>query len=120
VRAARAGAAAVWWYQGLWCKVLRRRPEQRSIVAAVPGLPAGWAGGALATLGVLETAVGGWVASGLRPRQAALVQTGLLVAVNAGGLAFGRAHIRAPGRLLARNAALLAAVWAAGRRSADG
>jgi hypothetical protein len=37
--AARVVLAAVWLYEGLWCKILRRRPDQRAIVAATPYPP---------------------------------------------------------------------------------
>jgi hypothetical protein len=32
----RCAIAAVWVYEGLWCKVLGRTPYQRAIVEAVP------------------------------------------------------------------------------------
>jgi uncharacterized membrane protein YphA (DoxX/SURF4 family) len=111
MRAARLAVAAVWCYEGLWCKVLRPDAGQRSIVAAVPGLPVAWAPAALAGIGVLETAIGGWVLSGAQPRRAAWAQTGLLVAVNAGGLLFARSRIPAPGRMLTQNAVLLTLAW---------
>ena len=114
-RAARALLAAVWWYEGLWAKVLGRRPEQRSIVAAVPGLPAWGVTGALVGLGTAETAVGAWVLTGHRARAAALTQTTLLVAMNAGGLAVASDRIRRPVLMLVRNAALLALAWLAAR-----
>jgi hypothetical protein len=101
-------------YQGLCCKVLHRARHQ-AIVAAVPWLPAGRSGAATAVLGLAETALGGWVLAGVRPRSAAAVQTGLLIGMNAGGLAFAGDRIAAPGRLLARNTALLALIWHAAR-----
>jgi hypothetical protein len=47
--------------------------------------------------------------SGRAPRAAALVQTGVVVAFNAGGLAVGGGHIADPGRLLTGNAVLIPA-----------
>jgi uncharacterized membrane protein YphA (DoxX/SURF4 family) len=92
--------------------------NQRSIVAAVPGLPATWVTVALVGIGVVETAVGAWVLSGARPRLAALVQTGLLVAFNAGGLLFSGSRIAQPARMLTQNAVLLAVVWLLARHPA--
>jgi hypothetical protein len=114
----RAVVAAVWWYHGAYRKILGRGRDQREIVAAVPGLPAGWVTGALVGLGLVEVGVGAWVLAGWRPRAAAAAQTALVAGVTAGGLVFGRAHIPAPGRLLARNAALVAVAWAVATRDA--
>jgi len=116
--AARAAVAVVWWYEGLWCKILGADGNQRSIVAGVLGLPAPWVTVALVGIGVIETAVGVWVLSGARPRLAALVQTGLLVAFNAGGLLFSVPRIAEPGRMLTHNAVLLAVVWLLARHPA--
>jgi hypothetical protein len=116
VTAARAALAAVWLYEGLWLKVIRADTRQLSIVARVPGLPPSRAVAAMAGIGAVETALGLWVLSGARPRGAALAQTGVLVAVNAGGLVFARERIPAPGRMLARNAVLLAVAWSLARR----
>jgi hypothetical protein len=118
VTAARAALAAAWLYEGLWLKVVRADAGQLSIVARVPGLPPSRAAAALAGIGAVETALGIWVLSGVRPRGAAWTQCGLLVAVNAGGLAFARDRIGAPGRMLARNAVLLAVAWSLARRPA--
>jgi uncharacterized membrane protein YphA (DoxX/SURF4 family) len=108
----RAVLAAVWLYEGLWCKVLRPRPEQRAVVAAaLPGSP----GGVLTGIGLAEAALGVWVLSGVRTRAAAAAQAGLLVGVTTGGLAFAAGRIRRPGRMLARNAALLALIVRSGR-----
>ena len=37
-----ATVALLWFYEGLWCKVLGRRDDQRAIVDSVPFLPGGW------------------------------------------------------------------------------
>lgn len=112
--ATRTGAAAValvWWYEGLWDKVLGGSPDQRAIVAAVPWLPARAVTAAVLGIGLAEVALGAWALSGWRPRPAAVVQTGALVAFNAGGLAFGAAHVPDPAGMLVRNVAFLALVW---------
>ena len=114
--AARAALAAVWLYEGLWLKVVKADARQLSIVARVPGLPPSLAAAAMAGIGAVETALGIWVLSGVRPRGAAWAQTGLLVAVNAGGLAFAGDRIATPSRMLARNGVLLAVAWSQARR----
>ncbi|HEV7499631.1 MAG TPA: DoxX-like family protein, partial [Vicinamibacteria bacterium] len=90
---ARGAIALVWIYHGLWCKVLGQCPDQAAIVAAVPGLAGGFGRGLFLTLGFAETALAVWVLSGRAPRAAALVQTILIVAMNGGGLVWGRVHI---------------------------
>jgi hypothetical protein len=101
----------VWLYHGLWCKLLGRCPEQARIVADLPGLRGPRAKALLVGLGVAETALAGWVISGVRPRLAAATGTALVLAMNGGGLAFGRRHIPAPRALLAENAGFLALAW---------
>ena len=106
-----AAVAGVWLYHGLWCKVLVRCPDQLRIVEGLPGMPRALARPALAGLGLAEVALAAWVISGRRPVDAARAETGLLVAMNGGGLAFSRKHIAAPRALLAENLAFLALVW---------
>jgi hypothetical protein len=108
-----AAVAGVWLYHGAWCKLLGRCPEQAKIVAEVPGLRGGRAKALLLALGVAETALAGWVISGARPRLAAATGTTLVLAMNAGGLAFGRRQIAAPKALLLENACFLALAWLA-------
>ena len=117
VKAARLAVAAVWLYEGLWCKLLAGAPDQRAIVASVPGVPSSGVTAVLVGLGAVETAIALWVLTGVRPRAAAWVQTGLLVALNAGGLLFAGARIAEPGRLLTQNAVLVAAAWLLARES---
>jgi hypothetical protein len=114
----RPAVAAVWWYQGVYQKILGHGRDQRAIVAGVPGLPAGWVTGALVGLGLVEAGLGAWVLSGWRSRTAAAAQTALIAGVTAGGLAAGRAHIAAPGRLIARNTALVALAWTTAQTTA--
>ncbi len=118
----RLAVALVWLYQGLWCKVLGRCPGHRAIVEAVPFLKGqleGQAGAvALATLGLIETGLAVWVLLGWRPRLAAAAQTLLLVAMNGGGLLWGRDHIADPGAMLTQNLAFLTLVWLVAERAA--
>jgi DoxX-like family len=105
-----AAVAGVWLYHGL----------AASCSAAVPSRRGSWqtcrecgptAKALLVGLGVAETALAGWVISGVRPRPAAASGTALVLAMNGGGLAFGRRHIPAPRALLAENAGFLALAW---------
>jgi uncharacterized membrane protein YphA (DoxX/SURF4 family) len=116
MRAARAAVAAVWLYEGLWCKVFAGAPDQRLIVASVPALPPAWVTAAVVGLGTVETAIALWVLSGVVARTAAYVQTGLIVLCNAFGLLFAGARIAEPGRMLTQNAVLLAVVWLLARQ----
>src|SRR5437763_8932204 len=108
-----AAVAGVWLYHGLWCKLLGRCPEQARIVAELPGMRDGPARMLLLALGGAETALAAWVISGARPRLAAASGTTLVVAMNAGGFAFGRRHIAAPNALLLENACFVALAWLA-------
>jgi hypothetical protein len=109
-RFARAAVALVWLYNGAWCKLLRRCPGHVTIVSAAFG-EGGLATAALMGLGAVETGLAIWVLSRRSPRLAALVQTVLLVAMNAAGLTFGRDAIADPGELIVGNLAFLALVW---------
>jgi hypothetical protein len=106
-----AAVAGVWLYHGLWCKILGRCADQLRVVEDLPGMPPTLARPALTALGFAEVALAAWVISGRRPVDAARAETGLLVAMNGGGLAFSRKHIVAPRALLAENLAFLALVW---------
>ena len=108
---ARAAVAAVWLYEGLWCKILGGDADQQAIVAAVPLLPPALAASAVTAIGVAEVAVAAWVLTGRSVRAAAVTQTVLLVAFNAGGLVFAGDRISDAGRMLTANAVLLALVW---------
>lgn len=64
---ARAAVAAVWLYEGLWCKILGGDADQQAIVAAVPQLPPALAASAVTAIGVAEVAVAAWVLTGRFP-----------------------------------------------------
>ena len=116
---AAIGAAAVWLHQGLWCKVLSGDPAHRDILASVPGLGGPRARVATTALGLGETALAGLVATRGDRRWVAALQTALVGAFNAGGLAVGRSHIAHPARLLVRNGVFLALIWSAARGHRD-
>lgn len=107
-----AGIAAVWAHQGLWCKVLGRRPRHEAIVARVPGIGGRHARAVTVAIGVAEAVVAAWVLSGRAPRRAAAVQTVALLGMNGGGLLFARHDIPDVRRMLVRNAGLVVAIWA--------
>jgi hypothetical protein len=110
----RCAIAAVWLYEGFWCKVLGRMPNQQGIVEAVPFL--GPARGLLflRALGVLECCLAAWVLSGWEPVWAAAVQTGLLVGMNANGLLFARRLIHDPAGMVVKNLVFVVLIWVAG------
>jgi hypothetical protein len=110
---AALGSALVWLHQGLWCKVLSGDPAHRKILAKVPGLGGRRARVATTALGLGETVLAGLVATRGNRRWVAGLQTGMVVAFNAGGLVVGRRHIPHPARLLTRNAAFVAVIWSA-------
>lgn len=110
----RSSVAAVWLYEGLWCKILGRAPSQVQVVSAVPrfgprfGLPF------LKALGVAESALAVWVLSGILPGACAIVETVLLVVLNTNGLLWARRLIHEPAGMVVKNIAFLALVWVCG------
>jgi len=105
--------AAVWFYEGLWCKVLGRERRQLQIVAAVPYFGPRVGALFLTTLGVGEIGLGVWVLSGIAPVPCALAQTLLLATLNANGLIWARHLIHDPGGMVVKNFAFLVLVWVA-------
>ena len=112
----RLAVALVWFYEGLWCKVLAVSAEHRSVLSSVPGL-ARQADLLLMEIGLLETALGIWVLSGYRPQSAALVQIILLSVMNIAGLLFGYKVIHNPFGMIIHNAAFLTLIWMVGNAS---
>jgi uncharacterized membrane protein YphA (DoxX/SURF4 family) len=113
-RCARLVLAAVWLYNGLWCKLLAGSASHRDIVAAaaeplgLPTLPVLWA------LGGAEVAMALWVLAGKRRRLAAWVQTLAIVGMNGAGLLSAADEIPDAGALLAQNAVFLTLAWIVG------
>lgn len=103
--------AAVWLYEGLWCKLLNGEPGQKRIVqaAAHHGLPVGSV--FFVSLGILETGIAIWVLCGIAPFVCVVVQTGLLVGLNAGGLLWARHLIHDPAGMVIKNFAFLVLAW---------
>jgi hypothetical protein len=113
----RASIALVWLYEGLWCKLLDGMPRHAEVIAATPFLGSAAAKAALITLGLAECGIAAWVLSGRRMRQAALVQIGLLIAMNAGGTIWARRLIPDPGGMIVQNLAFLVLIWIAAEDS---
>lgn len=114
----QVAVAAVWFYEGLWCKLLHSEAHTQ-IVEAVPDFGARPRIGTffLKTLGVMEIGIAMWVLNGIAPVLCALVQTLLLITVNAGGLFWARHIIHDPGGMVVKNFAFLVLVWVAASQS---
>ena len=62
---------------------------------------------------MVEVVLALWVLSGWEPVWAAVVQTALLVGMNANGLLFARKLIHDPAEMVVKNAALIVLMWVA-------
>jgi len=107
----QAAVAAVWLYEGFWCKVLGRSRHEFEVVEQVPFLAASTSHLLLRILGVVETALGVWVLSGWQPIATAIAQTVLLIGLNAAGIHFSRQRIPDPTGMVVKNAAFLVLAW---------
>lgn len=103
--------AAVWLYEGLWCKLLRGQPHEFKVVEAVPWFGPRIGAHFLQALGLVEVAVAVWVLSAISPVMCALFQTVLLVTLNANGLIWARHIIHDPAGMVVKNSAFLVLVW---------
>jgi hypothetical protein len=113
----RGAVAAVWLYEGLWCKVLGRERHQRLVVEAVPKFGPLVGRRFLLALGLVETALAAWVMSGVTPGLCVIVQTLLLVTLNANGLLWARHIIHDPGGMVVKNFSFLLLAWVAAAMS---
>jgi uncharacterized membrane protein YphA (DoxX/SURF4 family) len=107
----RSAVAAVWLYEGLWCKLLGREPNQLAVVKAVPRFGPRVGALFLKALGVGEVSLGLWALSGIAPWWCALAQTLLLVTLNANGILWARHLIHDPPGMLVKNFAFLVLAW---------
>lgn len=114
----QVAVAAVWLYEGFWCKVLGRMPHQFEVVGAVPLIGPRSAAWVLRVLGLAECGLAVWVLSGWQPFCAAVAQTGLLVAMNSGGLLWARKIIPDPAGMVVKNFAFLVLAWVAAAQAA--
>ena len=67
---ARLAIAAVWLYQGGWCKLVAPNERHLRIVADLPGVGPAHARKVLALVGSVEVALAAWVLTGRAPRTA--------------------------------------------------
>ena len=109
----RTAVAAVWLYEGMWCKLLGRQPHELEVVEAVPNYGARFGAPFLKSLGAVEVALGVWVMTAVEPRLCAITQTLLLVALNGSGLMWSRHIIHDPGGMVVKNFAFLILAWVA-------
>ncbi len=103
--------AAVWLYEGLWCKLLQGEPRQFEVVSAVPRYGPAIGMKFLKVLGVVEVMVALWVVSGITPWACAVFQTVLLASLNACGLCWARHIIHDPAGMVIKNFAFLVLAW---------
>jgi hypothetical protein len=103
--------AAVWFYEGLWCKLMGGIPLQVDVLEAVPFFTRQSAQWMLRAIGLVECALALWVLSGLWPVLAAAAQTALLVTMNSGGLLWARQIIPDPAGMIVKNFAFLVLAW---------
>lgn len=107
----RFAVAAVWIYEGLWCKLLGGQPHEFAVIAAVPTWGPRIGASALRLLGCVEILLAAWAISAVEPRAAATAQTVLLLLLNAGGLFWARKLIVDPAGMVVKNVAFLVLVW---------
>lgn len=110
----RCSIAAVWLYEGVWCKLLGGAPSQGQVVAAVPKFGAKLGAIFLKALGFVEAALAVWVLTGFLPGVCAVTQTVLLLSLNANGLMWARRLIHEPAGMVVKNLAFLVLVWVCG------
>jgi hypothetical protein len=103
--------AAVWFYEGLWCKILNGQPHQVRVVEAMPLYGPRIALKFLKFLGAVETAIAVWILTGVAPVLCAAAQTALLVTLNVCGLLWARRLIDDPAGMVIKNFAFLVLVW---------
>ncbi len=113
----RSAVAAVWLYEGLWCKLLGHERHQLQVVEAVPKLGPIVGRDFLRVLGLVEVALAIWVMTGLTPGLCALAQTVLLVTLNANGLLWARHIIHDPAGMVVKNVPFLLLAWVAAAMS---
>jgi hypothetical protein len=116
----QVAVAAVWLYEGLWCKLMGGIPLQVDVVEAVPFFNRRTAQWILRAIGVVECGLALWVLSGWRPVLAAAAQTALLVSMNTGGLLWARQIIPDPAGMIVKNFAFLVLAWMVAAQSGLG
>jgi uncharacterized membrane protein YphA (DoxX/SURF4 family) len=107
----RGAVAAVWLYEGLWCKLLGREERQLAVVEAVPKVGRVVGRAFLLALGAVEVALGLWVLSGALPGACALTQALLLLTLNTNGLIWARKIIHDPAGMVVKNVSFILLAW---------
>ncbi len=110
----RVSIAAVWAYEGLWCKLLGRMPSQFAMMIELPGCTAERAVLLLRLLGLAEMVLALWVLSGDAPMACALSQMALLLVININGIFWARHLMHDPAGTVIKNTAFLLLVWIGG------
>lgn len=118
-RLVRISIALVWLYQGLWCKVLGGSAHHLAVVAAVPFIGPAASRVVVMILGLIECALAVWAISGRQLREAAIAQTALLAAMNAGGLIWSWRLLPDPVGMLLENFAFVLLIWIAAEARPD-
>jgi len=106
----RIALSAVWFYQGLWCKLLDGAPAHRKIANAVPLRGAETI---LRCIGIVECAIALWILSGRRAPVCAAAQTVLLVSMNVAGILWARRLIGDVAGMVLQNITFLLLAWVA-------
>jgi uncharacterized membrane protein YphA (DoxX/SURF4 family) len=109
----RISIALVWLYQGLWCKVLGVVPHHLAVISAVPFIGSVAGRMVLLFLGLVECGLGVWVLTGRQLRNAAIVQTILLAAMNTGGAIWAWRLSPDPVGMILQNFAFVLLIWTA-------
>ncbi len=110
----RGAVAAVWLYEGLWCKVFGRAQLEAQVVAKVPMFGPRFGRSFLKALGVIEVMLAAWVISAIHPGVCAIAEVTLLVVLNVNGLLWSRDIIPDPAGMIVKNMAFLVLAWACG------
>ena len=107
----RYAVAFIWWYQGLYCKLLGGQPHQADVAASAFSLQRDNGYIVLIAIGLFETGLGCLVAWSRPTKALASIQTGLLVAMNSIGLLLGHEWIPDPIEMVFNNCLLISVVW---------
>lgn len=112
----RLAIAAVWLYQGGWCKLIRPNARHLAIVEGLPSVGPRRARTVLWLVGAAEVGLAFWVLSGRAPRLAAAAQSAALGVMNGGGLVFSGREVPDAGAMLTQNLAFISLIWSVARR----
>ncbi len=107
----RFAVAAVWLYEGLWCKLLGGEPHQLPSSRRRPASIRAPARSSSSFSAQWKSLLALWALSAVAPIPCAAVQTLLLVSLNAGGLIWARRIIHDPAGMVVKNFAFLVLVW---------